>query len=282
MSTNQEFTGNQIDKLLNALSDKITANQYTAPVLSDTGANLTSPNADENPSKNSPSNTPINVFGNAANALTAIKKANQTLSHACDSSSYVGKAVAQVGAFAGQIVRAIRQAVIAALTALGFSPSASGLISQLKKIAQFIKDVTKFINEITKYIAKFIAYLNALKQLLAYILALPLILLHYFSDCIKLLERQLVAGYQEGLGSLVGVSSTDISAVTSAIADVTKSVGQFTSAVTTLSATTAAAAISLVTPTQIAIANTQAQAEATQAVFTAAGFSSKSTTFAKA
>jgi hypothetical protein len=268
------------DQLAQALSATASEDQTSPIKLAATNANAQSPNAAENPEKNSPSNTPIASSGNGNVAQTAIFKSNQTVSHACDSSTYVGAGVYQVGAFAGQVIQGIRTAVKAALEALGVSPSSSSLSNKLKKLAQYVSDITKFIKKITTYVQQFIAYVNALKQLLSYILSLPAVLLKYFVDCISTLKKQLVAGYQSAFTES-GTSPTDaeVSDLNSSISSVTSSIQQFTAATTALAATSTAAAISLTVPTTIQSGNTQAQAAATTAVFTSAGFANASAQF---
>ena len=232
------------------------------------------------PSK-TPDNTNVYVAGLGNKTDNAITQSNKKLAHACDSSTYVGKAIAQVGAFGGQIVQAIRNAIKAILTYFGVNPSSSGLVSQLKKIAQDIKDAAFFIKKITNYITQFISYINAIKQLLAYILSLPAVLLAYFKDCIATLRKQLVAGYQSALDNTPDPSDLDINQLSGAIKDVQSSIQQFTQATAAVVTATVTAGASLLTPTQVSSGNTQQQAAATQAVFAAAGYSSTSGNFAK-
>lgn len=273
MSTTFISSG-QLSQLAVALSPVTTTSQTSAPVINNNDTNAVSPNAAENPVTNSPTNTPITVSGNASTAATAIKKANQNLAHACDTSTYVGGAVYQVGAFAGQIIRGVRAAIQAILNALGINPSGSAISSKLKKLAQYVKDITKAISEVTTYLQKFIAYVNAIKQVLALILALPVILLKYFADCISTLGKQLVAGYQSAIGSTEAPTPQQTADLNNAIGDVTNSIQGFTAAVATAAGTATAATLSLTVPTTISSGNTQAQAAATTAVFAAAGFSS--------
>jgi uncharacterized protein YoxC len=251
---------------------KPTKSASNLPIVSTQPNKPTSKNVDENNKKGS-TNISIYATGLGATANTGIKIANQNLSHACDSSTYVGMAIKQAGAFGGQIVQAIRTAIRAILAYLGVNQSSSGIISQLKSIAQDIKDAADFIKDITDAINGFIAYVNAIKQLLAYILSLPSVLLEYFKDCVATLKKQLVAGFKSALDSTPDPDQASIDNLQSAIKDVQGSISQFTTSVTTLAATTTQAALSLVTPSQLAIANTQQQAAATQAVYSAAGFS---------
>ena len=267
-------------KFADALADPNTS-AANLPIVTTADGKAISTNTDENNEQGS-TNISIYATGNGATANTGIKVANQNLSHACDSSTYVGMAIYQAGAIGGQIVQAVRDAVKAVLAYFGANPSSNGLISQLKKIAQYIQDATKFIKDITDALNGFIAYVNAIKQLLAYILSLPAILLTYFKDCIATLKKQLVAGFQSALDNTPDPNQADIDALTNTIKDVQNSIGQFTAAVGTLAATATLAVGSLLTPGQIAIANTQQQAAATQDVYSAAGFSLSTNNFSKA
>lgn len=264
--------------LVNSLAPPTTSSE-ALPIVSTNTNNAVSSNVDENNTKGS-TNISIYATGNGATANTGLKKSNQNLAHACDSSTYVGMAIYQAGAIGGQVIQAVRNAIRAVLAYFGVNPSANGLKSQLEKIAQYIKDAAKFIKDITDALNGFIAYVNAIKQLLAYILSLPTILLTYFKDCIATLKKQLVAGFQSALDNTPDPDQAAIDDLKNTIKDVQGSIGQFTSAVGTLAATATLAVGSLLTPSQIAIANTQQQAAATQDVYSAAGYS-PSTGFSK-
>ena len=259
---------------------KPSASAASPAIVSTSNTNAVSQYPDQN--QKVLSNVPIYATGNGATADTGLKKSNQTLSHACDSSSYVGLSISQAGAFAGKVVQAIRDAIKAILKYFGVNPSGSGITNQLKKLAEDIKDAAKFVKEITDEITKFIAYVNAIKQLLAYILSLPAQLLEYFKDCVALLKKQLVAGFQSALDNTPDPNQAEIDALKDAVKDVQSSISQFTTSVATLTATAAQAALSLVTPGQTAIANTEQQAAATQAVYSAAGFAPTTNNFSKA
>lgn len=264
--------------LVNSLAPPTTSSE-ALPIVSTNTNNAVSSNVDENNTEGS-TNISIYATGNGATADTGLKKSNQNLAHACDSSTYVGMAIYQAGAIGGQVIQAVRNAIRAVLAYFGVNPSANGLKSQLEKIAQYIKDAAKFIKDITDALNGFIAYVNAIKQLLAYILSLPTILLTYFKDCIATLKKQLVAGFQSALDNTPDPDQAAIDDLKNTIKDVQGSIGQFTAAVGTLAATATLAVGSLLTPSQIAIANTQQQAAATQDVYSAAGYS-PSTGFSK-
>lgn len=263
------FTSSQITILDNALNPATTTSQKSPPVVSANNVNALSTNADENPVKGGPTNTPIAASGNGYSSATAIKRSNNKLKHACDSSTYVGAAAAQLGAWAGQLMSTIREGIKSALQAMGVDPSSSSIASKIKKVAQWIKDKTTLINKITKFLTKFLALTNLIRQAIAFILTLPARLLKYFADCVTTLKKQLVASYKQALGdtSIGG----DFKEIQDAIKDVQKSVGDFTKSVTKLAATTAAVTSSV-----------QMTAAAAKAVFDGAGFSSKSKKFTKA
>jgi len=267
-------------KFENALAAPTTSSG-ALPIVSTNKADAVSSNVDEN---NTQGSTNISTYatGNGATANTGLKKSNQSLSHACDSSSYVGLAISQAGAFGGKVVQAIRDAIKAILKFFGVNPSGSAITNQLKKLAEDIQDATKFIKDMTDEITKFISYVNAIKQLLAYILSLPAQLLGYFKDCVVLLKKQLVSGFQSALDNTPDPSQANIDDLKNAISDVQSSISQFTTSVATLTATATQATLSLVTPGQTTIANTQQQLAATQAVYAAAGFSSTTNNFSKA
>jgi len=266
--------------LVNSLAEANTSSE-ALPIVSTNTNNAISSNTDENNTKGS-TNISIYATGNGATANTGLKKSNQNLAHACDSSTYVGMAIYQAGAIGGQVIQAVRNAIKAVLAYFGVNPSSNGLKSQLEKIAQYIKDAAKFIKDITDALNGFIAYVNAIKQLLAYILSLPAVLLTYFKDCIATLKKQLVAGFQSALDNTPDPNQAAIDDLKNTIKDVQGSISQFTSAVGTLAATATLAVGSLLTPSQIAIANTQQQAAATQDVYAAAGFSPTTNNFSKA
>ena len=267
----------ELNPLENAISNNPTNGPTSPAVVVPNAPPAVSPNSADNPTPNAPSTTAaIYANGLAASSNTALQKSNASLAHACDSSTYAGMMAYQIGAFGGQIVQAIRNAIKAIMAYFGVNPSSSGLVSQLKKIAQYIKDTTKFIKDITDAINGFITYVNAIKQLLAYILSLPSVLLGYFKDCIATLKKQLVAGFQSALDNTPNPTDDQVNELQNTIKDVQNSIKQFTASVGTLVTTASQAALSLVTPGQIAVANTQQQAAATQAVFSAAGFSGNS------
>ena len=134
----------------------------------------------------------------------------------------------------------------------------------------YIKDKVKFVKDITDAINGYVVYINAIKQLITYILSLPAKLLAYFQDCIKELTKQLTAGYNSALESVTGGTENETLA---ALKEVQTQVTALNQSVTVLAATSTSAVASLTTLNQTPTGNTQAQAAATQEVFAAAGFS---------
>lgn len=262
------FSSNQVSILSGALDPRTTTGQLSPPVLDTTNKNATSLNADENPSKNSPTNTPILASGNGATSATAIKKSNENISHACDSSSYVGKAVFEVGATAGQLMRSIREAIKLALAALGVNPASSAISSQLKKIGYFVDDIKKFIDDIKNFVEGYVRYLNIIKEFIAYLSSLPARLLQYFADCVQLLQQQLAAGYLTELSKAAGVSFN----IENTIREVTNGLGELNTNIVTITATASAAFGASVVGNAISSSNTTIQTEATTAVYEAAGY----------
>jgi len=276
------LSSDNVSTLDNALNPETTTTQSNLPKVAPVASNVTSKNLAENPIAGSPSNTPINATGNAATAPTGIKKSNETVSHACDSSTYVGGMVNQIGGFGGQVVKAIRDGIKALLTALGISPAGSGIVSQLKKLASDIKDALKWIKNITDYINQFVAYVNAIKQLISYLLTLPARLLAYFKDCLSTLKKQLVAGFKTALSDTPDPSEADISSLQNDIEDIKNSISQAQTAIAGTVTNVVKGVASLTTLNQISVGNTALQQAATTEVFAAAGFSNASGNFSKA
>jgi methyl-accepting chemotaxis protein len=269
----------QVGLLDKALNPAVTAAATTLPQVDTSNKNATSPYPAENGGPNTPSNVPIYATGNAAKAQTGLKKSNETVAHACDSSTYVGGMIKQVGAYGGQIIQAIRNAIKAILKALGFNPAANGLVSDLKKLAKDIKATSKFVKDITDAIQGYILYVNAIKKLINYILTLPARLLAYFKDCIATLRKQLVAGFKSALDNTPLTESTK--ELENSIKEVQGSIKEFNNNVQSLVQTTGQLTTSLTNLNQTPVANTQAQAEVTQQVFQAAGFASTTNNFSK-
>ena len=267
--------------LIPALTGATSTGPDSPVVMAPTSTSAKSLYPDENETKG-PTNTPLAASGNALTSHSAIQQSNKTLAHACDTGSYVGLVAAQAGAVAGQVVYAIRQAIQAILKALGINPSSTGIASYLEKIAHQISDWAKLLKKITAGIQQVITYINAIKQLLAYILSLPGVLLKYFADCVKTLEKQLVAGYNSAFSETGSIPSADqITSLSSSINDIKTSINEFGTALAETTAATTALTVSLAVPTTINSGNTAAQAATTQSLFAAAGFTNTTGNYSK-
>jgi hypothetical protein len=274
LSSGTKIAGVSAVALVAILNGKPTASNATLPIVT-TGTNPPPPATNgDTPQSGSPSNTPIYASGNAANAPTALRKSNQNIAHVCNLPASVNTALFKAGATGRQIVLAIRNGIKALLKFLGITPSSNGLTSQLKKLAQDIKDATKYVKDLTDQINGLIVYVNAVKQLISYILSLPAELIIFFKDCLQKAYAQLQAGYLSVVDE--STTSTDTSSsdsIISAAKDVMSQTTQLISASVALAAAPANLAINALSPSLTPVANTQAQQQATTAVFSAAGFS---------
>lgn len=260
------FTTDDIQKLVKAQATP-TGNSGDSAIVSMTESNAVSPNKAENPVSGTPNNTSVNATGLANDVQSGIKKSNQTLSHACDTGTYVNGAVDQAAAFGGQIIKAIRDGIRAILTALGINPASSALTSKLKKLAQWIKDQTKWIKDITSAINGYLVYVKKIQELISYILSLPAQLIAWFADCLTTLRKQLVASFKTALGD----GGTNDAGLADAIKEVQGAISGATKDIATLAATATTA-----------VAATAATVTATTAVFSAAGFGPTKNLFSKA
>ena len=193
------------------------------PIVSTKITNATSKFKDENNTQGS-TNISIYATGLAANSNTLLKKSNMTVSHACDSSTYVGGMIKQVGFYGGQIVRAIRAAIQAILKALGFNPNTSGYISKLQYFAQWLKDRIDELKEIQDFIQGYIVFIADIRKAIAFILSLPVCLLKYFQDCLATLRKQLVAGFQQALAGVEDPSDAALKEASDALKEVQKTI----------------------------------------------------------
>jgi hypothetical protein len=155
------------------------------------------------------------------------------------------------------------------LAYFGVNPSSSALSSKLKYLALYIKDKIKFIKDITDAINGYVVYINAIKQLITYVLSLPAQLLTFFKECITELTKQLIAGYNSALD---GVDPTAPDDTLKSLKEVQTQVTQLNQSVTALVATSTGAVASLTNLNQTPTGNSEAQAAATKEVFAAAGF----------
>jgi hypothetical protein len=272
-----KFVVENQEGLIAALAPKSAAAD-DLPVVSTSKTNAISKYKDERFSNQT--NISIYATGNGAKADTGLKKSNQTLSHACDSDTYVSKTVYQIGALGGKIVKAIRDAIKAILAFLGINPSSAAITSKIKKIAQWIKDQLKFVKEIQEFINGYVIYINAIKELIAYILSLPAQLLAFFSDCLSLLRKQLAQGFASALVGTEDITLVDD--VKAVIKEVENTIDAAKEVIATVAQTAATVVASVTTLNQVPTGDTEAQTAASKEVFAAAGFSQNSNAFGRA
>jgi len=147
--------------------------------------------------------------GNITN--TTIATANKNRMHACDTTLFVqrNKAMAII---AEQLVRGIRLAVKAILSALGISPGASGIAQYIKQIKGWIEDVTDFLTKINEGIAKYALIVAKIGALIQYLSNLPAELLAYFKKCILELYNELKKQFMDAVKQGVAAGVADFNA----------------------------------------------------------------------
>lgn len=138
--------------------------------------------------------------GNITN--TTIATANKNRMHACDTTLFVQRSKA-MAIISEQLVRGIRAAVKAILSALGISPGASGIAQYIKQIKGWIEDVTDFLTKVNEGIAKYALIVAKIGALIQYLSNLPAELLAYFKKCIlelyNELKKQFMDAVQKGI-----------------------------------------------------------------------------------
>jgi len=147
--------------------------------------------------------------GNITN--TTIATANKNRMHACDTTLFVqrNKAMAII---AEQLVRGIRLAVKAILSALGISPGASGIAQYIKQIKGWIEDVTDFLTKINEGIAKYALIVAKIGALIQYLSNLPAELLAYFKKCILELYNELKKQFMDAVKQGIAGGVADFNA----------------------------------------------------------------------
>jgi hypothetical protein len=149
------------------------------------------------------------AYGNYQN--TIIATANKNRMHACDTTLFVqrNKAMAII---AEQLVRGIRLAVKAILSALGISPGASGIAQYIKQIKGWIEDITDFLTKINEGIAKYALIVAKIGALIQYLSNLPAELLAYFKKCILELYNELKKQFMDAVQQGVAAGVADYNA----------------------------------------------------------------------
>jgi len=136
---------------------------------------------------------------------TSLDFINSQLTHECDTTAYVRRAVGNATGLARQIALAIRNALKALLKALGSSPAGSGLASivksitkQIKRITYWITEINTFLNDVVKAVAEIMAVIN-------YILSLPAKLIALFQKCLNEALAELKRGIFDIVSSVTSV-----------------------------------------------------------------------------
>ena len=145
-----------------------------------------------------------------------VNLANKNRIHICDIRDEMKKAAAFARLKFSQLIAAIRTAVRAILTALGFSPDGvtARFIEIAKGILRDLKFITKIIKEISDIAVILVAYAKKLRAMIDWLLSLPKNLLALLSDCLSELYSSLASGFSE-LFSLSGTEGTEaVSSIT--------------------------------------------------------------------
>lgn len=142
---------------------------------------------------------------------TTIAKSNKNRMHACDTTLFVQRSKA-MAIISEQLVRGIRAAVKAILSALGISPGASGIAQYIKQIKGWIEDITDFLTKINEGIAKYALIVAKIGALIQYLSNLPAELLAYFKKCILELYNELKKQFMDAVQQGVAAGVADYNA----------------------------------------------------------------------
>ena len=136
--------------------------------------------------------------------------ANKNRIHICDIRDEMIKAAAFARLKFSQLITAIRTAVRAILTALGFSQDGvtARFIEIEKGILRDLKFATQIIKEISDIAQVLVTYAKKVRAMIDWLLSLPKNLLALLSDCLSGLYSSLASGFSE-LFSLSGTEGTE-------------------------------------------------------------------------
>ena len=136
--------------------------------------------------------------------------ANKNRIHICDIRDEMIDAAAFARLKFSQLIAAIRTAVRAILTALGFSPDGvtARFIEIAKGILRDLKFATQIIKEISDIAQVLVTYAKKVRAMIDWLLSLPKNLLALLSDCLSGLYSSLASGFSE-LFSLSGTEGTE-------------------------------------------------------------------------
>lgn len=129
---------------------------------------------------------------------TAIALTNNVRSIFCSSEGPIAKAILQAQAQIRIAAIAIREGFKKLLTALGFSPSAGGMVETIKSITKYIKQLNDLINDVRDWVKKIklilekiIFYIKELKRLVQLLKQLPNLLKNQIIACLKRAYKEL-------------------------------------------------------------------------------------------
>ena len=139
-----------------------------------------------------------------------VNLANKNRIHICDIRDEMKQAADFARLKFSQLIAAIRTAVRAILTALGFSPDGvtARFIEIAKGILRDLKFITKIIKEISDIAQVLVTYAKKVRAMIDWLLSLPKNLLALLSDCLSGLYSSLASGFSE-LFSLSGTKGTE-------------------------------------------------------------------------
>lgn len=129
---------------------------------------------------------------------TAIAFTNNVRSIFCSSEGFIAKSILQAQAEIRAVALAVREGFKALLTALGFSPSAGGMVETIKSITKYIKQLNDLINDVRDWIKKIkliiqkiIFYIKELTRLIQFLKRLPKLLVNQIKVCLKRAYKEL-------------------------------------------------------------------------------------------
>lgn len=143
-------------------------------------------------------------------ANTAIDVANNKRDHVCDIRQYIKLGNSELSIKFNATLKKIRDAIKAALAALGLDPSGvvSYIVSFLKSVAREVKKIAKIIKDNLLDLQRITDAINKIKEMIQYILSLPAKLLAMLQNCLSAL-----------LGSISAITSSLLSVDVSVTTD---------------------------------------------------------------
>jgi hypothetical protein len=136
---------------------------------------------------------------------TSLDWVNGQLTHECDTTAYIKKAVGKATGLARQIALAIRNALKALLKFLGSTPAAAGIASIIKSITKLIKRITYWVKKINKFANDVIKAIAEIMAVINYILSLPAKLIALFQKCLNEALAELKRGIFDIISSATSI-----------------------------------------------------------------------------